>query len=122
MEITSILLLLVMFQIKHFIADFVLQTDYMASNKGTFLHPGGIYHSLIQAVFSLGILLMFVDPVVAIFFSFIDLFLHYFIDFFKMNINKRKCLTPHQKHFWTLLGFDQLLHQLTYLMIVLAMI
>lgn len=122
MLITAILVLLVLFQIKHFLADFIFQTEYMAANKGTFLHPGGVQHSLIHALFTLGILLIFTIPVAAILFSIIDLLLHYFIDFFKMNINERKCLTPYQRHFWVLLGFDQLLHQLTYLMIVWALL
>jgi hypothetical protein len=48
-----------------------------------------------------------------------DAFLHYHIDWAKMNINKQ-CGWKADTHeeFWWLLGVDQLLHALTYIGLV----
>jgi hypothetical protein len=48
-----------------------------------------------------------------------DFFVHYHIDWAKMNVSKRYDLQPNNsERFWILLGFDQLLHHLTYFGIV----
>ena len=104
-------------QVKHFIADFVLQTDRMVYEKGIYAARYGIYHSLIQA---LGTFLAFawMHPALGVVTAFVDFIAHYHIDWAKININKKYNYTPADHKFWFWLGLDQLAHQLTYIVLV----
>jgi hypothetical protein len=52
-------------------------------------------------------------------FALADAVIHYHIDWAKMNASKRYNIRPdNSEWFWTWLGFDQLLHHLTYFAIV----
>ncbi len=117
--INTILILFLLLQAKHLIIDWFLQPPYMWQNKGTWMHPGGLLHAGLNA---LGTTACFVvlDPqpmtYVAIFLT--DFWLHYIIDFTKMNINRIMKWGPTtHPEFWWLTGFDQYLHQVTYIFI-----
>lgn len=105
--------------IKHFICDFPLQANpWMYRNKGTYLHLGGIAHAGIHAMGTLLVLAPFIGSV-SLMYAVIDMIMHYHIDWAKMNISKRYDLQPNNnERFWILLGFDQLLHHVTYFGIV----
>ena len=105
--------------IKHFICDFPLQANsWMYRNKGTYLHPGGIAHAGIHSMGTLLVLAPFIGSA-SLMYAVIDMIVHYHIDWAKMNISKRYDLQPNNSEcFWILLGFDQLLHHLTYFMII----
>ncbi len=105
--------------IKHFICDFPLQAyPWMYRNKGTYLHPGGIIYALIHGIDTTIVLLPFIG-LVALTYGIIDWFVHYHIDWAKMGISKRYNLQPNNSEkFWILLGFDQLLHHITYFALV----
>jgi hypothetical protein len=107
--------------VKHFIWDFFYQPPYMWQNKGTFGHWGGIVHSGIHAVTTFVILLFFVEHNNLILFiaPLFEFAAHYITDYAKMNINRFKGwgATTHNE-FWQLTGFDQLVHQLTYVAII----
>lgn len=115
------LYLLTLLVIKHFIIDFPAQLPYQWMNKGTYGHPGGIIHAALHALATFYCLIAFgmftntpINYLLPIFIG--EFILHYHIDWAKMNINKHygwEC----NKHaaFWTLTGFDQLLHHLTYI-------
>ncbi len=123
--------------VKHTIADFWIQGRFpwMWMNKGKFMHPGGIVHSLTHVVGTLIILWPFVVYLEesqghlfrwrnflwgTLTFEFV---VHYLTDYLKMNINRWrgwKCNTS--PYFWDLLGLDQLIHLLTYWIIVVAWI
>jgi Protein of unknown function (DUF3307) len=115
---TAFLPLLWLF-VKHFICDFPLQAfPYLYRNKGTYLHVGGLLHAALHGLGTFIVLLAF-DSSNAIIFAGIDFFVHYHIDWAKMNLNKHFRFTPdNSEWFWILLGFDQLLHHLTYFGIV----
>ena len=103
--------------LKHFIIDFPLQTPYQYLNKGTYGHPGGILHSALHG-FGTWLCLFWYTPA-AVTMAFVDFIVHYNVDWAKMNINKKLNLGPlSSEKFWWLLGFDQLLHSLTYLAII----
>ena len=52
----------------------------------------------------------------AIYFFFADTFIHYHIDWAKMNLNARMGWGANtHEQFWWLLGLDQYLHALTYI-------
>ena len=114
----TILLILLLLQIKHFIVDFPLQNPYQWKNKGTYGHPGGILHSQLHANATFLILIFFTNVLTAVILAVIDFLIHYHVDWAKMKLNAKLRLTPTDEKFWWLLGLDQLLHQLTYLGIV----
>ena len=105
-------------QVKHFVADFVLQTNQMVVEKGIYGARYGIYHSLIQ---SAGTFLAFawMHPLLGIITAFVDFMAHYHIDWAKMNLNAKLGWAPNtHEQFWWLLGLDQFLHALTYILLV----
>ena len=105
--------------VKHFICDFPLQAyPWMYRNKGTYCHPGGITHASIHGVGSLIVLAPFIG-LIALIYATIDMLVHYHIDWAKMNISTHYDLQPdNSERFWILLGFDQLLHHITYFVII----
>lgn len=118
----DIILLLVLLQVKHFIADFWLQFPYMIEEKGTYWAEGGRHHALVHTAGTF-LALAFVMPEsidLAVYLAFLDGVIHYHIDWAKMNVSRG--LTPADSAFWTWLGFDQALHQLTYLLLVAIII
>ncbi len=116
------LLLITLLLVKHFIWDFWYQPPFMWQNKGTFGHWGGIVHSGIHTVTTFFILLFFTTTMIAALALVFEFVVHYVTDYAKMNINRVKGwgATTHNE-FWQLTGFDQLVHQLTYI-VILAMV
>ena len=111
------ILLLTLLFLKHFIVDFPLQKPYQWQNKGTYGHMGGILHSGLHGIGTLLILVFFIELELALFLAMTDAIVHYHIDWAKMNLNKKFRYTPANEKFWWLLGLDQLLHSLTYILI-----
>jgi hypothetical protein len=110
----ELLLILLLFT-KHFIVDFPLQTKFQWSNKGTYGHPGGLLHSGLHGVATSLIFLALINWPTAVIAGAVDLFVHYHIDWAKMNLNARLGYGPTtHEQFWWLLGLDQYLHALTY--------
>jgi len=132
---TNIILLL--FVIKHFIADALLQTPYQYLNKGTFCHPGGIIHAAIHGLLT-GLIALYVGVDILIIHSLIllDATIHYFIDYIKINIGKLyhwseykkdninniEYLTIYSNKFFILLILDQCLHFITYIILTYILI
>ncbi len=112
--------LMILLQLKHFVCDFPLQGPYQYKNKGTYGHPGGLLHAGIHVFATLlvfGILgWIYID---LLWLALLEGFVHYHIDWLKMRINVVRGWKPESsEYFWWLLGFDQLLHQLTYLAMI----
>lgn len=105
--------------IKHFVCDFPLQANpWMYRNKGTYGHLGGITHALIHGIGTFIVLFFWIGSGAWIF-ALADAIAHYHIDWAKMNISKKLNLrADNSEWFWILLGFDQLLHHITYFVIV----
>jgi hypothetical protein len=105
--------------VKHFVCDFPLQANpWIYRNKGTYMHPGGITHAGIHAIGTLLVLAPYIGSA-SLLYAAIDMVLHYHIDWAKMNVSKRYDLQPNNsERFWLLLGFDQLLHHMTYFALV----
>lgn len=117
------LLLLTLLIFKHFVFDFWYQPPYQWQNKGTYGHLGGIVHSGQHSLVSLVILLFFTNPLVATGVSLLEFVIHYHMDWFKMNYNKKKGWGANtHNEFWVLLGVDQLVHSLTYVGMVYLII
>ena len=111
----TIILLLALFGIKHFICDFLLQFPYMLVQKGTYGAEGGIHHATIHGIWTWFILLPFLGTM-AVFPALFDTALHYHIDWAKQQLNRE--LTPADRMFWVWFGADQGLHYLTYIAII----
>lgn len=111
--------LLTALTVKHFVFDFLYQPPYQWKNKGTYGHWGGLVHSGQHMVATFLILLFFTNALIAVIASIIEFFIHYHMDWFKMNLNRMKgwTATTHNE-FWVLTGFDQFVHSMTYILIV----
>lgn len=112
----SLLILVLLFQVKHLLADFVWQTGWMVQNKGTYGHPGGIAHAGLHALLTVPVLIwtpLTLGTVLGI--AAVELVLHYHIDWTKDRLMNRTGLNPKQKGYWRLTGLDQFAHQVTYL-------
>jgi hypothetical protein len=118
-----IFLLLVLFQVKHFICDGPLQTADMVRDKGHYGRPLGILHAAIHGAGTLGTLLIAgllaagIGPLFAIKLALLDFVIHYHVDFSKERIVRSVGWTTAQAQFWWALSADQMMHQLTYLLL-----
>lgn len=121
----EILLFFLCIQIKHFIVDFPLQTPYQYLNKGNVFHLGGYLHSFLHICPTAIIVSFFIkDNNLTMLFAILafEFTFHYLVDYLKLNINKSmnwKCNTHEQ--FWIMTGFDQMLHQLSYIAIAIVL-
>ena len=111
-------IILALLFIKHFLVDFVFQTNEHVKHKGTYGNLKGIEHSIQHAVGTALMLIPFVGFEIAALIGLIDGVIHYHIDWAKMSINRIWHYTVEQSQFWMWLGADQLLHSLTYVWIV----
>ena len=112
-----ILLLMVSFAVKHWLCDFVLQTPKQIAAKGQYGAWGGIAHAVTHGIFTAGIVAVLGVGVMEVaFLATLDAMFHYHIDWFKQRMTQG--MTPAHPKFWTWLGFDQLLHTLTYIIII----
>lgn len=117
----DILFLILLFTVKHFIVDFVLQTQEEVEHKGTYLDWRGVKHSIKHGVGTL-LVMLFIGASFEFSWTYCaaDVLIHYHIDWAKMNMSKN--LTPADRAFWAWLGFDQALHHLTYIMFIAIII
>ena len=118
-EAQAVVLLLAFFGIKHFVVDFPLQKPFQYLNKGTYGHPGGILHAGLHGLGTIAAIWIFADLPWLVIMAVFDAVVHYHIDWAKMNLNKRFGWGPTtHEEFWWLMGLDQLLHWLTYCVII----
>lgn len=111
-----------LFQAKHLICDFILQSRYQYRNKGKYLHPGGLLHASIHAVGSIGpVLLLTNDWRFAAYVIGGEWLVHYHTDWLKEQITRRRKLSFDTALFWAIFGADQFIHQMTYV-VMIAMI
>ena len=120
----EILLLLLLLQVKHWYADFKIQTYMQTVKKGVWLHPVGLSHSMEHMIGSLISLLVFdlfftLNMSAVLWLAFAEGVLHYIIDFVKV---KYGCKDNTKPLFWNQFGLDQLAHQVTYLVMVWILI
>lgn len=109
--------LVALLQIKHVVADFVLQSQYIIENRRYYGHPGGLVHVAIHAAGSFLALLIVGLPglVATLALLLCEAVVHYHVDWTKDNLVQHYKLTPRDAPFWYATGIDQGLHQLTYL-------
>lgn len=124
---TNVLLCLMSLLIfKHFVVDFPMQTERMVNEKGTYGAWGGIEHSGLHGWATMIIVTTFlitaarweisIAGIVGTVIGLADAVAHYHIDWAKMNLSRD--FTIKDKMYWTLLGLDQMLHYLTYVLLI----
>lgn len=116
-DIALILVCLLAFQVKHFLADFCWQTAYMLRGKGLYMHPGGLLHAGLHGVLSLPVLLLF-SPLgagLALAVCGAEGVVHYHIDWAKEHILSAENRAAQDRNYWIVVGADQALHQVTML-------
>ena len=104
--------------VKHFLADFCWQTDKMLRDKGHLLRLGGLQHAGLHGALTYVILMHFLGIQACVMLAVFDAVIHYSIDWMHRRVTVR--LKPDSNAFWAWIGFDQLLHLITYLMIALT--
>lgn len=114
--IGAVLVLLCLFQVKHMFADFFLQTPRMLSGRCEYWHLGRAQHAAVHAAGSVVVFLLVGSPLVFILVTVaLEWLVHFNIDYGKAAYSDRKSLQPNQARYWYAMGFDQCLHQLTYI-------
>ena len=105
--------LLLAMTLKHFVADFLLQTNWMARGKERshgWAAPLAL-HVACHTVLTLAIVVV-VSPRLW-WLAVAEFFVHAAIDRAKSIVSQRAKLNTGMASFWWLLGFDQFLHQIT---------
>jgi len=115
----EILLLLLLLQIKHWYADFKIQTYMQTVKKGVWLDPIGISHTLDHIWTTLVVLFIFsflhpITMTAIVVIAVCEGIYHYMVDYTKV---KYGCKDNTKPLFWNQFGLDQLAHQTSYLVI-----
>ena len=110
-----ILLMIVGLELKHFVADYLLQFDWAIKGKGSVFKLGGYFHAAVHAGGSFAVLVIAGLPTTFIIVMVMAEFaVHYMLDFGKVHYSKDVSSVERPRLFWALNGLDQLLHHLTY--------
>lgn len=115
-----IYLLFILFQIKHFLADYVFQNKYMLGkfdNRFTVWFPALCVHAFVHILFTVIILLPFVRFSCKWLLIF-ELVSHIVIDIIKASRKLLGRWKPDNKYFWWALGLDQMLHNFVYVYMI----
>lgn len=124
MTLLSFLLLYVAFRLKQFVCDFLLQTDWMALNKGK---PGGegyralALHAAVHGLGTLIVTLLFAPALWWL--GVIDFVVHAAVDRTKGVLTFKNGWTYTDRWFWWSFGLDQEAHNFThflYMLMILA--
>jgi len=120
-SLNQLFLLLILFQVKHFIADGPLQTSRMVKEKGQYGATLGLVHSGLHSIGTFIVIFVVTRVALwAVFLAAIDFAIHYHVDWSKENIVKRFGWTPANGPFWWAMMADQMVHHLTYIALTAA--
>ena len=117
----SLLTLYLLFRLKHFVCDFMLQSDWMALTKGKSGMEGYkalFSHTVIHALGTLIIVLIFAPALWWL--AVVDLVIHSVVDRLKGIVTLRQQWKTNDKLFWWAFGVDQELHNLTHMAYLVA--
>lgn len=115
-SLTQLFLLLIFFQVKHFIADGPLQTKRMVDEKGRYGATLGLVHSGLHAVGTFIVVFLVMHASLwAVLLAAIDFAIHYHVDYAKERMVRYFNWTPANGPFWWAIMGDQMLHHLTYI-------
>lgn len=113
------LLLMAGLEVKHFVADYLLQAGWMIAGKGRLGAPGGYAHAGLHAVLSgLVLLLCRIPPLPVLALVVAEFVVHYALDYAKASYGHGVDPDQDAQRFWAMHGLDQLFHQLTYVVMI----
>ena len=116
----NIFTLLIVYQFKHFLADFPLQREYMLkkfSPNWDFFFPLCL-HCGVHAVLTLAIVIVFGIPHLW-WIALVDFGIHFVMDRIKSGPRYLGRFNDQEKPgYWNALGFDQMVHHLTHMYLV----
>ena len=118
-----VFLLMVVFQVKHFLADFPLQFPYMLrkSEEGWGFVVPLASHCGTHAILTLIICLIFSPHLWWL--SVVDFFIHFIMDRIKSGTKfLGRFSDSHTTTYWTVFGFDQMVHHITHIYIIWIMV
>ena len=119
----EIFTLLVLFQLKHFICDYPLQTQYMLGKMQAtgWIEPLAT-HAAVHSLATYIITMYFVGPFTAILLALADFIVHFTVDRIKASPKLGGRWNPTQPYFWWALGADQMSHHLTHYLFIYLII
>lgn len=123
MTLTTVLLLYAAFRVKQFVCDFLLQTDWMALNKGRPGREG--YKALFSHTVFHGVgtgLLMLVFAPALWWLALVDFAVHSLVDRVKGLMTYAKGWSYHDRWFWWSFGLDQEAHNFTHLAYIILIV
>jgi hypothetical protein len=113
--VTVAIAMLLVFQVKHFVADYLLQPGWVLTGKGDIRRLGGYVHAGLHALGSLPAFFLAGLGVMEIAaFAAAEFVIHYTIDHTKARLSRDSKSGPNTRAFWAMHGADQLMHQFTY--------
>jgi Protein of unknown function (DUF3307) len=117
-SVVTLLIVLLMLEVKHFLFDYPLQTHFQLRNKATYGHVGGLLHAGLH-VLGTSTVFLIARPSLPVGAAILlgEFIVHYHLDWAKGQLNKRSGLTTTDALYWWGIGVDQMLHHLTYLAI-----
>lgn len=122
-EAATAIALFALFQAKHFVCDYVLQSNWQVATKGVYGHPGGLLHAAIHAAGSAPVLLYAgASAGLAAGLLAAEYVVHYHTDWAKDQLGRRMGWTPATRPFWLAMGADQMVHHLTYVAMTWAVL
>lgn len=119
---TTLVLMLIAFQLKHFICDYLLQIQYML---GKMKENGWVLplasHALVHALGTAGLIWYFTQELwLTVGLAILDFILHFVIDRIKASPKLLGRFNPQQSRFWWVLGLDQMMHHLVHYFIIVT--
>jgi len=114
MELSLFLGLLV----KHAFCDIALQRHIKRPNKQIYSSKLAQLHYIEHGVATFLVCLFFVGPLTALIAGALDWFAHWHIDHVKARINQKFNWNSTHNQFWYMVTIDQMLHFLTYYIII----
>jgi hypothetical protein len=117
----TVIAVLAWLQLKHYVADYLLQPGWMLETKGDLRRIGGYAHAGIHAFASIpAYLIARLGPADVTCLVLLEFTAHYLIDYAKAHVSSRILAGPDRRVYWALHGGDQLMHQLTYTGLIAA--
>lgn len=119
-QLTLVFLLLVIYQFKHFLADFPLQTEYMLRKfrRTDWVLPLSA-HAGTHAISTLFIVAIFTQNILlAVGLAIFDFIIHFIMDRIKASPDLLGRWGPSESKFWYMVGIDQMVHHLTHYTII----
>ena len=114
----SMLILLLLLQLKHWYIDFVDQSQIEIDSKQHYGQWRGVMHSTKHAVGTALCMGCVLGPMywpLTLIMGILDGIIHYHIDWIRQRWNERNHRDP---GFWPHLGMDQMAHQITYIFFI----